>query len=134
MGMYTEILFRATLQKDLPEDVLSALHSIVGGAENQHPNPQHELFDCPRWEWLGNSNSAYFPIMAKSALELDGYSKQYGLVLHANLKNYHGEIGKFFEWIDPYVDAMPGEFLGYELYEDVEPGTPPTFFFKQDSA
>jgi hypothetical protein len=31
------------------------------------------------------------------------------------------------------VDAAAGEFIGYQLYEDVEPGTPPTPYFKKDS-
>lgn len=133
MGMYTEIFFRAQLVKDLPEEVLSALHAIVGGEDPTLPAPEHPLFDCPRWTWLGNTSSAYFPMMAKSNLRQNDYNKQWNLVLHANLKNYADEIGKFFDWIDPYVDALGGEFIGYQLYEDVEPGTTPIHYFKKES-
>ena len=131
MGMYTEIFFRAELVKDLPEEVLSALHSIIGGEDNPQPNPSHPLFDCPRWYWLGNTSSAYFPMMAESVLRQDDYSKQWNLVMHANLKDYHDEIKQFFDWINPYIDAIDGEFIGYSLYEDVDPGTPPTMYYKK---
>jgi hypothetical protein len=130
MGMYTEISFRATLKRDAPEEVVSALRAMID-LEKPEALPSHPLFECPRWDMLACSSSYYFPAHAPSGLEKDSIRGAWSVYLNADLKNYHDEIEKFFDWIDPYVDAAPGEFLGYELYEDVEPGTPPTPYFKK---
>lgn len=117
--MYTEIHFRAELIKDIPEDVLAVLRYLVD-LELPEPEttPDHELFSCPRWGTLGQCSSAYFPDHPESFLTLSEWSKRYTLFLNADLKNYGNEIGKFFDWIDPYVDGPQGQFLGYELYEE----------------
>lgn len=44
---------------------------------------------------------------------------QWRLIVHSSAKNYHGSFEKFLDWIIPYVDARPGEFLGYVLNEDI---------------
>lgn len=132
MGMYTEIFFRATLIKDIPDEVLAPIRAMLGQIEVDPDDlPDHPLFECPRWDMLGQGSSYYFPQHAASGVTHDEIRKAYGLALNADIKNYHEEIAKFFDWIDPYVDAAPGEFLGYELYEDVEPGTPPASYFKK---
>jgi len=121
MGMYTEIFFRAELARDVPTDVVEALkRMMVWDYEEDHVNvPDHELFKCPRWDLLGCGGSAYYPVTV-SKLFQDPYSRQWHVLFLANLKNYNGEIGKFFDWIDQYVDASQGEFLGYELYEEAD--------------
>lgn len=128
MGMYTEIFFRAELVRDVPEDVVAILKCMQ---EFWDPEPEglpdHPLFECSRWKYLGCSDSSYFPI-AKSSMEQDSYSGQWRVMILSNLKNYSGEIGKFFDWIDPYVDGPEGSFLGYSLYEEDDV---PTLFQKQ---
>lgn len=132
MGMYTEIFFRATLKRDTPDEVLAPIRAMLGQAEVDPDDlPNHPLFECPRWDMLGMSSSYYFPDHTPSGMEKDDIRKAWGVYLNADLKNYDDEIEKFFDWIDPYIDAGPGEFLGYSLYEDVEPGTPPTPYFKK---
>lgn len=132
MGMYTEIFFRATLVKDLPDEVLAPIRAMLGQVEIDSDDlPKHALFECTRWDMLAQGSSYYFPEHAKSALVKDDIRKAWSLSISGDIKNYEGEIGEFFDWIDPYVDAIPGEFLGYELYEDVEPNTPPTPYFKK---
>ena len=132
MGMYTEIMFRATLKRDVPANVLAPIRAMIGQEEADAENlPSHQLFQCPRWSHIGTSSSYYFPEHAPSGMVKDDIRKAWNVYLNADLKNYHDEIAQFFDWIDPYIDAAPGEFLGYELYEDVEPGTPPACYFKQ---
>jgi hypothetical protein len=133
MGMYTEVFARATLKKDVPQEVVDALKVMASGCDEEPVAvlPEHELFQCSRWDLLGRCSSAYFPNTAKSVVATDWYSKQWTFVLHANLKNYGGEIEKFFDWIDPYVESLEGEFLGYELYEDVDPNTGPILYYKK---
>lgn len=57
--------------------------------------------------------------------------ENWAFMLHANLKNYDGEIAKFFDWIDPYVEGSEGDYMGYSLYEETEPNEPPRSFFKK---
>ena len=140
MGMYTEVFARMVLVKEAPRDVLDALRSMMGGelapdaAPSRDELPAHPLFDCPRWDLLGCGTSAYFPGMADSHLRGPStHDGSYDVLIHGNLKDYSGEIEKFFDWIDPYIDASPGEFIGYELYEDVDPGTAPHIYFKKEA-
>lgn len=118
MGMYTEIYFRAELARDVPVEVVEILKSM-SDFRNPEPEelPDHPLFQCSRWRNVGCGGSAYFPI-TKSEIYLDKYSAQWHVFFLANLKNYSGEIGHFFDWIDPYLDSREGEFLGYSLYEE----------------
>lgn len=133
MGMYTEIYARGTLKKDTPAEVVEVLLAMAGGHRNADAAlPEHELFKCPRWEVLGCGASAYFPATV-SKVYRDDYSKNWAFLFHANLKNYDGEIAKFFDWIDQHVEGIEGEYLGYSMYEETEPGQPPTSFFKKTS-
>jgi len=132
VGMYTEIFFRATLVRDIPNEVLAPIRAMLGQVEVDPDDlPDHPLFECPRWDMLACSSSYYFPDHTPSGLSMDDIRKAWSLYLNADLKNYDDEIAKFFNWIDPYIDAAPGEFLGYSLYEDVDPETPPTPYFKK---
>lgn len=129
MGMYTEIFFRADLVKDVPTEVVEALQRMTRWNYDRDYAvlPDHELFKCPRWDMIGGGSSAYFPV-TESKIEFDShYSHQWSVLLLANFKNYNGEIGKFFNWIDEYVDAPLGSFLGYSLYEE---DTSPTLYHK----
>jgi hypothetical protein len=135
MGMYTEIFFRADIKHDADPEVLALLGRWVNGRPDSHDIPranlpEHEFFDCPRWENLASNGDAYFPHAYGSRFSKKDWGKGYSLALHCTLKNYHSEIEKFFDWINPYVDALEGEFIGHSLYEDVDPGSAPTPYFK----
>lgn len=121
MGMYTEINMRANLRQDTPEEVLQVLEAMAFGAPILAASelPAHPLFESHRWYHLGVRGSYYFPKAGLSEVvrpvhEWDAPR----FSLHGDLKNYDNEIDKFFDWIDPYIDAEPGEFLGYSLYEE----------------
>lgn len=121
MGMYTEIFFKAELVKDVPEEVVAILQHLVEGDLSEAyagELPDHPLFQCQRWDMLGRGGSAYFSENSLPVLKKDWFTKQWNVVLNANLKNYGSEIEKFFDWIDPYVDLPEGRFMGYELYEE----------------
>jgi hypothetical protein len=51
-------------------------------------------------------------------LEFDEITQRWSLLGKGDIKNYEGEIEKFFEWIIPYVDGYPGDFIGYSRYEE----------------
>lgn len=132
MGMYTEIYFRADLSPDVPEYVVEYLQRMVGDIEEKEhmfSKPDHELFSCPRWAYLGCGGSAYFPI-TQSKINFDPFTATWQVFFLANLKNYGGEIHHFFDWIDPFVASRQGEFLGYSLYE--EDDVPILYFRKSE--
>lgn len=132
MGMYTEIYARGTLKKDTPQEVVDALKAMTGTYDSTAALPDHELFKCRRWDVLGCGASAYFPATT-SLVYKDDYSKNWAFLFHANLKNYDGEIPKFFDWIDQYVEGGEGDYLGYHMYEETEPGQAPFSYFKKVS-
>ena len=135
MGMYTEILFRAEMVPNWAEDpkvkfaieTLSSEHNPY--LEDGHRNllPDHELFDCDRWQSLSWGGSYYFPHGNHNEWVHDSQGGYYWS-FRANLKNYSDEIDKFFDWIDPYVREAQGAFLGYSLYEE---GDAPVLRFKK---
>ena len=131
MGMYTEILFRAEMVPNWAEDpkVKLALRTLSLEdhvyLEDEHRNllPDHELFDCDRWQSLSWCSSYYFPQGNHNEWVRDSQGGYYWS-FRANLKNYSDEIDKFFDWIDPYIYETEGTFLGYSLYEQEEIPTP----------
>jgi hypothetical protein len=117
--MYTEFFFRVELKKDVPEYVVEVLEWMCErDVDEPPPIPDHEFFKCPRWTMLFTCGSAYFPDSGLHKFRDSFWSGQQALFVHSSLKNYDGEIEKFCGWIDPYVDAPKGEFLGYSLYEE----------------
>jgi len=130
MGMYTEIYARGTLRKSTPQEVIDILKCMANEADRPETLPEHELFKCQRWDVLGCGASAYFPATS-SLVYKDDFSHNWAFLLHANLKNYDGEIAKFFDWIDQYVEGGEGEYLGYHMYEETEPGQAPYSYFKK---
>lgn len=129
MGMYTEILMRGEIRKDAPDDVRAVLRYLVRGEEKPETLPEHPFFKCERWEYVATMNSAYLPVVSRSSLEKSGWGDSEYLYVHAQLKDYDGEIEKFFDWVDPYIDGTPDQFLGYSLYEEDEV---PRLFHKRE--
>lgn len=131
--MYTEIHFRGQLLRGIPAEVTDLLELLVtGDFDEEDPDhmamlPHHEFFECSRFRYIFNCSSAYFPEHPASFLKYDDYS-YWTLFVNADLKNYSGEIGKFFDWIQQYVSGPKGCFLGYSLYEEDDV---PTLFYKQ---
>ena len=126
MGMYTEIFIRANIRRDAPESVRSMLAYLVSSTSEDAPeSPDHEFFECARWRYVATCSSYYFPGAIHAAYVRSAIGGEPDtLNILANLKNYDGEIGKFFDWIDPYLEASPGDFIGYEMYEEDDTPTP----------
>jgi hypothetical protein len=119
MGMYTEIHFNSELREDTPEEVIEILKYMVGDSEEEPTRlPDHELFKTPRWGIMLRCDSYYFDADTHSTLRYDDISKSYYLCIRSNLKNYDDEIGKFVDWIMPYLNKHDGEFLGFSRYEE----------------
>ena len=74
-------------------------------------------------------SSYYFDAQPHTALLMDDIGGPYFQTLF-NIKNYDGEIELFLSWIEPYIDAIPGDFIGYWRYEEV---TVPTLIYYKET-
>jgi hypothetical protein len=134
MGMYTEIHFRANLVRGVPKEITDLLELLItGDFDEEEPEhmallPDHEFFECRRFRWIFNCSSAYFPDHPASFLKNDPITG-WSIFVNADLKNYDGEIGKFFGWIQQYVAGHEGCLLGYELYEENDD---PILYYKNE--
>jgi hypothetical protein len=119
MGMYTEIYVNVDLKKDTPDEIIEVLKAMCHMEESD----EKVLESYPdRWGGLFYSGSYYTPDTHCHSLTCDGITQRWSLLGKGDIKNYEGEIQKFFEWIIPYVDGCPGDFIGYSRYEvDREP-------------
>ena len=130
MGMYTELHYNAELLSSTPREVLDVLSYMVKTEKNSYPpiTPEHSLFGTDRWAHMLVSNSYYFSADTHSTLRYDAIAQAWFICIRCNFKNYCDEIAKFCEWINPYVSACEGEFLGFSRYEESEF---PDLIFKQ---
>lgn len=132
MGMYTELHYNAELVSDVPESVLAVLRYMLGMRNNAPELPDHPLFRTSRWHIMLTCDSYYFAADTHSTLRWDEIGDCWYLCVRSNLKNYDQEIERFIEWVDPYVEAGEGEFLGFYRYEESE--NPTVIRKAQDSA
>lgn len=123
MGMYTELHFNAELRRDTPTEVIEVLRYMLGEIEDEPTLPAHPLFETGRWRIMLRADSYYFDAKTHSALYDDETAQAQFLCIRCNLKNYGGEIEAFVDWITPYLDKAPGEFLGFSRYEETEQPT-----------
>lgn len=129
MGMYTELVLKCDLIRDLPDDVVNILIFLfdMRNTEIQDANmlvtPDHAFFKTVRWRMIGRCSSVYH------IPETFSYFKKENryLFTRCDLKNYDNEIDLFMQWLDPYLDHNPGEFLGWVWYEEYDS---PTFIYK----
>ncbi len=129
MGMYTELHFNAELPEDTPSEVIAILQYMTGDdSYKDSPLPEHELFGCHRWRFMLQMDSYYFKADTHSTFRHDNNGRCYYLCVRCNLKNYSCEIESFIDWIDPYLVAYEGDFLGFSRYEETEQ---PTLIFKR---
>lgn len=144
MGMYTELLLKARLKCDMPQDALTVLHYLFDKPEEtdyytlqddyrkirtklqktwfsqeeikEHfwqPAIDHAFFQCPWWRDIANCCSCYHTPEVFNYLAKSKY-----IFTRCDLKNYHGEIEQFLEWIKPYLDQQEGDCIGWYWYEE----------------
>ena len=118
MGMYTEVNLTVRLREDTPSEVIQVLSYMVGASTDKPELPDHSFFACDRWAATLNCSSYYFVPFSTFELRFDGIANTFYIVGRADLKNYDDEIEHFIDWLTPYIDAEPGQMLGYSRYEE----------------
>jgi hypothetical protein len=119
MGMYTELVVSTSIE-DNPE-VINVLKLMIAedlDVPEIKELPKHPLFETPRWNYMLRSASYYFTPAASSLLQYDKFSKNWSFINRSDFKNYDNEINLFLDWLDPYIDAVDGEMIGYSRYEE----------------
>jgi len=124
MGMYTEIVVKATIKPNLPEDVLKVLDYMFGQAINVVPDvlPEHPFFTLPRWTHIGKGCSYYHHPQAVNSVDKE-YPDWY-FFSRSDIKNYNGEIEAFFDWFSTICGEDKGTCIGYSWYEEDSVPTP----------
>lgn len=119
MGMYTELVYSADLRRDTPQSVTNILEYMLDTRVEKPELPDHSLFKTERWSHMLRMASACFDTIG-STLTLCLYDGDYydALNVSCSLKNYGSEIEHFIDWLDPYVNAEQGDYLGCYTYEE----------------
>ncbi len=116
MGMYTELILKTGVRKDIPEIVDKILKFLFSDDDLEKPTelPDHPFFRKNCWECIGRSNSYYHTPRCLNYYQ-DGY-----LFSRSDLKNYEGEIESFLDWIDEYLSTYEGKVIGWSWYEEYD--------------
>ena len=110
MGMYTEIYVNVDLKEETPKEIIDTLKQLCA-------NVQPDSF--PERSWLLFNNGSYYtPRTYARSLTYDTISRQWSFLGKGDLKNYSKEVEHFFDWLMPWVDGRPGDFVGYHRYEE----------------
>ena len=137
MGMYTKVNLILPIKKDIDENTKNIIYDIFKGygindlKKEGIQIPEHPFFKPETRIWFPNSGgSYYFTATSNSAIKYDALG-EYSMVLHidTDFKNYDYEIGKFLNWIKPYLAINCQTFLGYSLYEEY---LNPTLYYYKD--
>ncbi|MFR9773078.1 hypothetical protein [Nocardia sp. SC052] len=128
MANMTELFLRVHLRDDTPAGLLDWLEKIAAGNDLEAYDA-HPFFACRRWHLALTgvdeiSTPIVGPPLAFGRGSVDGYELRSMLTVHSAFRHYDGEVAAFLDWITQFVDADPGDFLGYSLYEDGYDGEP----------
>lgn len=134
MGMYTEIYFSANLKDNLPQEVQAVIaYMATANAEISvilDSLPAHSLFQSERWKWLMVGHSYYFNGSSFRVFRRDKIGNFWALTFKADIKNYQDEIGKWLDFITPYLEPSYGpEHIGHFRYEEQNA---PTLLYQMD--
>ena len=129
MGMYTEIVFKARITKNINHVAMQVFEVLFNPECEKIPVtlPDHAFFKCSRWRMIGSSGSFYHHPFGVSSWYDAGHSEDIYIFSRSDFKNYSSEIELFFDWCRPYLEALDGECIGWYWYEEEEA---PTLIYK----
>ncbi len=134
MGYYTEFHFNCELKTDTPNEVIQLLKDMCSTFMSEEeaistPNlPDHPLFyTTERWWMMLRGWGGFAAPVRSEVTKPDGLNAG-TLSIRCHFKNYDDEIEKFLDWVDPYLKAYSGEFLGFYRGEDTDE---PTLVYKK---
>jgi|SRR5690625_1804928 len=120
MGMYTELIFGASLKKDTPISVIETLRYMMGDIKEK---PKDFPFTEGIMEWMLYGDSYYFGVSSSvGKMWKDDISGEWIISTRSSIKNYNSEIETFLKWIEPNIDSGSGHRDMYAIvtYEESE--------------
>ncbi len=132
MGMYTELIFGASIKKDAPKEVINTLHYLVNG-KKLYEEVEIEKSVTDGTNVLNGGGSYYFGVCDGVAkMWFDDIRKEWIVSSRTNIKNYGSEIQTFLEWIKPFIDSGSGdkEMYAITIYEEQ---SEPTIYYLYDA-
>ena len=122
MGMYTELIFGATLKEKTPTYVIQALDCIINDSVTTNLSDEAKQFiDEYSLKKLIWCSSYYFGAHSnKPSFTFDKIANRWCISFRANCKNYQNEIEKFIGFIKPYVEygSGPTNIFAIVQYEE----------------
>lgn len=102
MGMYTQFIVDCKLKRETPCEIIKCLQDMINGVDNN-------LF-------------TYFRNPLDNYCQTNNYPKSFDdltLKAHGDIKNYYNDIGRFVEFIKPYVEIglLDDSAFAKSLYE-----------------
>ena|SRR5271157_1062444 len=123
MGMYTELIFGASLKSDIPEDIIKTIKYYLD--DDLKEKPENLSFKTTSGRNPLNGSSYYFGVCEPcNNFFYKEISGNWVLSVRTNIKNYEGEIEQFLEFIKPYIESGSGrrDIYAITIYEeDIEP-------------
>ncbi len=123
MGMYTELIFGATLKENTPIEIIDTLQVLCGLKED--PMKFNYPKRNPFW-----ANSCYFGAKHNPSMIFE--DNQWIISTRGNIKNYDDDIEYFLEWIKPYIEQGSGIKNIYAIVIG-ETSTEPIFYHLDES-
>ena len=129
MGMYTELIFGASLKEDTPIEVIETLKNMIGMDCDESKVIE---IDFSRSPLVGSSY--YFGVCESlTKLWYDEISGEWILSTRSNIKNYYDDIEKFLEWIKPYIESGSGSNDMYAIVTYECSGKPTVYYLNGDN-
>lgn len=120
MGMYTELIFGASLKEDTPMEVIKRLKCVLGECG-------HGIKCKDEFAHVLSMSSYYFGVSSSVGRmwQENTSNRNWVISSRSNIKNYNNEIETFLGWIKPFIKSGSGnrEMYAIVLYEDAEEPT-----------
>ena len=120
MGMYTELVFKASLPKTIPPDVRAVLEHLFRERLVPTSLPDHPFFAKERWSLIGRCCSAYHHGRVVNSWDEEPYSCSIKIFSRSDFKDYDEEIAAFIDWVCPYLHESEGDCIGWSWYEEMD--------------
>lgn len=122
MGMYTELIFGATLKEKTPAYITQAFDCVINNnADIKLSGETEQFIDEYSLRKLIYCSSYYFGARDnKPSCVFDKTANSWCISFRANCKNYQGEIEKFIEFIKPHIEygSGPTNIFAIVQYEE----------------
>ena len=121
MGMYTELIFGATLKETTPTYMTDAFNQVINDKDAKLSGEAKQFIDEYSLSKLIWCTSYYFGAHNnKPSCVFDKIANRWCISFRANCKNYQNEIEKFIEFIKPYVEygSGPTNIFAIVQYEE----------------